>query len=151
MTDTIREQILQALTLRAQPLSTLPVERCLRSINDIDKDKTLRFVTLWDGEGILKESGYDYDTRELPVAVECVFTVPDKTNPSVLANTVMGEITKALFDGGGKLGGLADSMVQQSENPTYQQDGSNKTYVQVVFVVTYSTKKNDPFTSANTR
>jgi hypothetical protein len=144
MTDTIREKIITAFAERAKSLSTLPVERCRRSINDTNT----RFVTLWDGAGQVREKTYSSQTMEFPIAVECVFTVPEKTNPSILANAIMGEIVKTQFTGDPRFGGLADSMAQQDENPSYQQDGTGKMYVIVTFLITYSTKAGDPYTAA---
>jgi hypothetical protein len=143
MTDTIRERIIQAFQARAAPLSNLPIERVLRSINETNE----RFITLWDGEDQALESGYSIQKMQFPIILECVFRTGIE-NPSITANTVMGEIIKTLFTGSQTFSNLATNMTLQSIAPNYPADGSEYTAILATFNITYMTVKGDPFTAA---
>lgn len=143
MTNTIREQIIQAFTARAQSLSNLPVERVLRSVNDT----TERFVTVWDGEDNAIESGYTLQKNQLSIELICIFNAGDE-NASVVANATMGEIIKTIHTGSQTFNNLAIALNYQSTQIEYPKDGSDYTTVIVTFNIIYSHKKGDPFTAA---
>lgn len=140
--DTIREQNIKAVQTRVKPLSTLPIERAQRSVNE----SNARFVSLWDGEDQSVNVDYTGQTLQFPLAVECVWKAGN-ANPSVSANALIGEVVKTVMTGSKTLGGLSNSIEYVSATPTYPDDGSKHTSLVVTFLINYTTVKGDPFTS----
>jgi len=143
MTNTIREQIIQAFAARAQSLSDLPVERALRSIGETNE----KFISIWDGEDQALEAGYGIQKMQFPIVLECVYKA-GPLNPSVAANALMGNVIKTIFTGSHTFSNLASAMNLASAAPSYPMDGSDYSTVFVTFNIIYTTKKGDPFTLA---
>jgi hypothetical protein len=141
--DTVREKIITAFTQRAAPLSTLTIERARRSMNE----SNARFITIWDGDDQVLESGFAVQKLQFPIVIECVFKAALNENPSVTANALIGEVIKTMFTGSHTLGGLASAINLQSTSPTYPQDGSDYITLQIAFLIIYTTVKGDPYTA----
>lgn len=142
MADTVREQIITAFATRAQSLSTKPVQRVLRSSDEIPANT--RFITIWDGDDEALEAGYGIQKMQFPIALECVFP-HGNVNPSIAANAVIGEIIKTIYTGSQTFSNLATAMNLASCQPIYPQDGGKNTAVLVTFNIIYTTKKGDPY------
>jgi hypothetical protein len=140
--DTIREQIIKQVMTVTAPLSSLPVERARRSINDTDH----RFVSVWDGDDETIEQLYGEHTLEFPIAIECVWKA-GKANPSESANALIGTIISTLMalTTTTTFSQLTNSFKYVSSSPSYPVDGSGYTSLVVGFVINYTIMEGDPY------
>jgi len=142
MADTVREQILQAVTNRIAPLSGLDIGRAQRSLGET-RD---RFVSVWDGSDDQIAEQYTVQTNRMQVAVEIIWAAID--NESVEANAIMGELETLMRGGDRSWGGLAIKTNRVRLTPRYADDGSRYTSVSGIYDIDYRTPIGDPYTVA---
>jgi hypothetical protein len=144
MADTIREQIIQALITRVEPLSGLAVERCNRSMGETSD----RFISVWDGDDQKAGERYGAEQLQFEVAIDVIWQSSD--NESVEANAIMGEIETAMRGPGvdRTYGGLATKTDRVRLSPQYSDDGSRYTRVTAIYRIDYQTPTGDPYTVA---
>lgn len=143
MADTIRERIIQAFTDRAAALSSLPVTRAARSM---DETKAI-FISVWDGDDQDQAPLYGLQPIKFPIALECIWQAGQE-NASVAANALLGEVVVTIMGPSTDrtFGGLATGIVKTSATPAYPKDGSDYTTLTVNFVVSYTIVSGDPYT-----
>ncbi len=142
MADTIRERIIQAFSDRAAALSSLPVERCTRSMGET---KAV-FISVWDGADQDQAPLYGLQPIVFPISLECIF-MHGSDNPSIAANALLGEVITTMIGPSTDLtfGGLATGIVKNSGSPDYPQSGSDYTTLTVNFTINYTTLIGDPY------
>ena len=141
MAETIREQIIQAVLARVEPLSGLPVERAQRSWGET----TDRFISVWDGteEKIGERMGVEQLRFE--IAIDVIWQATD--NESVEANALMGEIDSTIRNADRTWGGLAVKTDRVRLAPQYTEDGSRYTRLTAIYSIQYHTPIGDPYTA----
>ncbi len=143
MADTVRERIIQAFTDRAAALSSLPVERCTRSMGETKGV----FISIWDGQDQDQAPLYGAQPIAFAITMECIF-MHGADNPSIAANALLGEVIITLVGAATDrtFGGLATDIIKTSGTPGYPQDGSDYTTLTVNFGINYTTLLGDPYT-----
>ncbi len=142
MVDTIREKIIAAFVVKAQPLSVSEITRCVRWHDD----EQIRNVSIWDGEEVKLDAEYKIQRMTFPIAIEIQWKLAGGENSSSSSAEVMGEVIQLMMSDI-TLNGLAEKMEYFSSTPTYPDDGSGMVALVVLFNVIYSTKLGDPFSS----
>jgi hypothetical protein len=143
MTDTVREQIIQAFIARVEPLSGLPVERAQRSWGET----TDRFISVWDGADTKIDETYGFERMSFEIAVEIIWQATD--NESIEANALMGEIDSTIRNADRTWNSLAVKTDRARMAPQYTEDGSRYTRVTAVYNIQYQTPIGDPYTVAS--
>lgn len=146
MPDTIREQIIQNVVTLCADLTTNTVDRVQRyhAVNSATN------VSIWDAEDIPEPSQYGVQHAYFPITVYLQWQNTD--NASVEANEVLGNVLSLFYAPGSDttFGGLARRLTYAGAVPTYPEDGSNLTALEVSFNIYYATVLGDPFTLPTT-
>ena len=146
MTDTIREQIISAFTLRAAPLTSNDVTRVTR----YHEESAQPNVSIWDGEEVQADlTQYGIQAMVFPIAVHMQWPVVDITNSSTATSAKIGEIVAAILLTDSTFAGLADKTEYASATPEYPEDGGDIISLTVIFNVYFSTVKGDPTAQIN--
>jgi len=143
MTDTIREKIIAAFTVRAKALSNNDVLRVRRA----HKESDCRNVSVWDGEDSGDDPQFGAQSLSFPIALNMQWEVVE--NASIEANAAIGESVKAMIGTDSTFGGLAKKMQYVSSTPEYPVEGSGIVSLTVIFNIFYATQQGDPFTAIN--
>lgn len=147
MADTIREQIIKAFAARLAALSTVPIGRAQRNLDDGPE----KFISVWDGDDTVEEENYGVTSMSFPIAVECIWRYGD-TNPSIAANDQMGIIVNRMLNqdetADPTYGSLAGRTELSTNSPRYPDDGEVFVAVIVVFTIYYAVATGNPYQSA---
>jgi len=140
MTDTVREQIIQAIMARASTLDPTIVRGRLVS----GLESLMQTVLNDDMEQVL-ETTYQVERMEMTITIGSGVAVTDG-NPSVLANQLLG-ILRQMFSGAPDptFGGLIDSIRYRNSSFIFGQPTSVVVGVLAQFLVAYHTVRGNPY------
>ncbi|MDD2885275.1 MAG: hypothetical protein PHT48_09555 [Dechloromonas sp.] len=147
MAKTIREQIIEKFAARLKPLSSVPVGRAQRNMDDGPE----KFISVWDGDDETESEEYGVSSMNFPIAIECIWRYGDK-NPSVAANEQIGLIIDRMLniDAGADptFEGLAYKSELSTVSPRYPDDGEVFVAVFIVITIYYAVTSGNPYQSA---
>lgn len=137
--ETIREQILKALALRLAPLANGDVLRCQAAVDDFPA------VSLWDIDEGAQRAQFGITDANVDLVVEYIKHTDDEP-PSPIANSMIGDLIKAVIGTDASLGGLANSITYSGSAVDYPEAGDDLIAVRFAFQVSYQFTAGDPFT-----
>ena len=149
MAETIREQIISAITARpntiltANGYNTECGQGVKRAIKDLESDDIPAVVVWPQPEEAERRSGRNICTTQVKVETYAAFGL---VNPSVIQEQMLGDLIKCLTDPAAPVTLLVDDIYYKEGGPASQPEaGETTTAVAATFEVKYSYKIGNPY------
>ncbi|MBF0590302.1 MAG: hypothetical protein HQL53_14370 [Magnetococcales bacterium] len=148
MSDSIREQILQALVTRLEEITlangySVDLTGAIHRARRFSRESHLPFLTIWDQK---ESASAEYDALQLTMGVEIeLFADHGEENPSAVVNRLLADLMRSLTGGDNTLGGLAEDLIYTGSESIYSEDATTFCGVQVSLDVSYAIQPGDPF------
>ncbi|MCU7836531.1 MAG: hypothetical protein KZQ83_14940 [gamma proteobacterium symbiont of Taylorina sp.] len=148
--DSIREQIIQAIFVRLETITTangynVSVADNANRAKAVLDEEDLPALSLWAGTETTT-SEYGADERKMVIDINTAMQVEDETiSDDAMTNQMIADIQKCMGTHDTDVYNLIDGMKETNTEPIYRDTDSKILSVLVTYEITYTTVKGDPY------